>query len=71
MDARATLLRAELEIAEKEADRTALYKTALESMKELEQSAAARMAAAQGTELDVLKAKAKRLEIEIALAKYK
>lgn len=71
LDARATLFRAELEIAEKEADRVALYKTALESLKELEQLAAARTAAAQGTELDVLKAKAKRLEIEIALAKYK
>jgi hypothetical protein len=71
LDARMALLRAELEIAEQEADRVSLYKKALESMKELEQLAVARKAAAQGTELDVLKAKANRLEIEIALSRSK
>lgn len=70
LDARMTLLEAELAVAEKETDRVALYKKTLESLKELEQLAQARKAAAQGTELDVLKAKAKRLEVEIALAKY-
>jgi hypothetical protein len=70
LDARMALLQAELEIAEQGADRVALYKKALDSMKELEQLAAARKAAAQGTERDVLRAKAMRLEIEIALARY-
>jgi hypothetical protein len=71
LDARMALLQAELEFAEQEADRVALCKKALESMKELEQLAVARKAAAQGTEVDILKAKAKRLEIEIALARFK
>jgi RNA polymerase sigma factor (sigma-70 family) len=71
LEARVILLRAELEIVEQEADRVALYEKALESMKQLERLAVARKAAARGTELDVLRARAKRLEIEIALAKYK
>lgn len=65
------LLKAELEVAEKESDRIALYKQALDLLKGYEEIAKARQAAARGTELAVLKVKARRLEVEILLEQAK
>lgn len=63
------LLAAELEVAEKDSDRIEIYKKAREFMKSLEDFANLRFMAGRGTEKELLKAKAKRLEIEIALKK--
>ncbi|WP_161967349.1 hypothetical protein [Fimbriiglobus ruber] len=65
--ARMSLLKAELDAAEKESDRIALYKKTLDALKKYEEVATARKAAARGTELSTLKVKARRLEIEISL----
>jgi hypothetical protein len=61
---RMTLLKAEVEAAEKEADRIPLYQEAVETLKGYEAIAKAAKEAAKGTELDKLAIKAKRLEVE-------
>jgi len=71
MENRMTLLKAELEAAETESDRIALYKKALEDLKACEQLAKDQFAAARATELPLHKVKARRLEIEIALEQAK
>jgi hypothetical protein len=71
MEDRMTLLKAELEVAEKESDRITLYTKAIDSLKEYEKLAKARVEAARGTELAVLKIKARRLELEIQLERAK
>jgi hypothetical protein len=65
------LLTAEVELAENDADRVKLYEKFVDMMKKYEELAAVRKQAAEGTELDILKAKAIRLEAEIALEKVK
>ncbi|MBN9523366.1 hypothetical protein J0H58_33445 [bacterium] len=68
---RMTLLRAEAEAAEKEADRVPLYTKALDSLAGFEALAKARFEAGRGSELSVLKVRAKRLEVEISLERAK
>jgi hypothetical protein len=67
VEARMTLLAAELELTEKEADRITLYKMALLQLTQYYETARSFLRAGRGTELDVLRVDAKRLEIEIAL----
>jgi hypothetical protein len=69
----ATLLvfQAQLEAAEKESDRIALYKKMIDSLKGLETLAEERMKTARGTAATVLKVKARRLEAEIHLEQAK
>ncbi|HEY2909615.1 MAG TPA: hypothetical protein VGI99_05180 [Gemmataceae bacterium] len=69
LEARLALLKAELESTEKESDRITLYKKAHEAVKAIEQIASDRFYAGRGTSMHVSKAKAMRLEIEIALVK--
>jgi outer membrane protein TolC len=71
LEAKMSLLKAELDAAEKESDRIALYKTAIDSLKEYEALAKAQFEAGRATELYVHRAKATRLEVEIALEKAK
>ncbi len=68
---RMALLRAEVEATERAAERVPLYTTALGSLAEFEAIAKGRFEAARGTELAVLKVRAKRLEVEIALERAK
>ena len=70
-EARRLLLTAEVELAQNDADRIKLYENFVAAMKEYEEFTTARKQAARGTEADVLKAKAVRLEAEIALEKVK
>jgi hypothetical protein len=70
-EARMTLLKAELDVAEKESDRIALYKQALDSLKQYEAIAKAAVEAASATNLDRLAIKARRLELEIWLEQTK
>jgi membrane fusion protein (multidrug efflux system) len=61
------LSEAELDAAEKEADRVAALKSLVEVLQELEETAKARKANAEGSEAPVLKIKARRLEAEVRL----
>ena len=70
-EARITLLKAELDAAEKEPDRVALYKEALDSLKQYEAMAQAALDVGRATNLDRLAIKAKRLEVEIMLEQAK
>jgi hypothetical protein len=65
MEDRMTLLKAELEAAEKESDRITLYTKAIDSLKQYEQVARARLESGRGTATAVLRIKATRLEVEI------
>jgi len=65
------LLKAELELAENDSIRLKLYEKLVDAMKEYEQFAVARKERAQGTEVDILEARAIRLEAEIALEQLK
>jgi len=69
LEARVALLKAELETTDKESDRIALYKKTHDAMKAIEQLAWDRFNAGRGTAMHAYKAKAMRLEIEIALIK--
>jgi outer membrane protein TolC len=71
LEARMTLLKAELEVAEKESDRIALLKKALESLEEYLQVAKARHDAGRGTVVPGLKIKAQYQEIQIQLEQAK
>lgn len=70
-ETRMTLLKAEVEAAEKDSDRIALYQAAAEALKEYEAIAKAAKEAAKGTELDKLAIKARRLEVETWLEQAK
>lgn len=70
-DAQQLLLRAQVELAEDDSDRIKLYEKFVDVMKDYEEIAVTRKQAAQGTQLEVLKAKAIRLEAEIALEKVR
>ena len=67
MEARLLLLQAQLDMAEKRADRIALYKKAIGTVQDLEKIAAAHVKRGTETEASVLQAKARRLEVEIQL----
>ncbi len=71
VDAKVLLLKAELETAEKGSDRVSLYTKMMETLNQLEQVAKAQLEAGKGTTGDVLKIKARRLEIEILLEQEK
>ena len=67
LDAQVLLLRADLDAAEKESDRIALYKNFVEVLKGYEKLAQAQKEAGRGASTAILKFKAKRLEAEIQL----
>ena len=67
LEARLLLLQAQLDMAEKAADRIALYKKTLDTLKALEERAAAHVKMGTGTHATVFQAKARRLEVEIQL----
>lgn len=71
LEDRLELLRAELDAAEKESERVALYVKTLDALKAYEEVADAQFRAGRGTERVVLKIKARRLETEIALERAK
>jgi outer membrane protein TolC len=71
LEARLLLLNAELGAAEKGADCIALYKKAIDALKEYEELADARVKAGRGTVATGLNIKARRLEVEIQLEKAK
>jgi hypothetical protein len=71
LEARMALLKAEVDAAETEPERIALYTKALDSLKVFEALAKAQFQAGRATELAVHKMKARRLEIEIELEKAK
>jgi outer membrane protein TolC len=71
LEARMMLLKAELDVAVKDSDRITLYKKCLDALKEYEEVANARMQVGKGTAVAVLKIKAMRLEVEIALEQAK
>jgi hypothetical protein len=62
-----TLLEAELEATESERDRIPLYQQTLDVLTDFEKRAQAEMEAARGTELAVLRIRARRLEVESRL----
>lgn len=70
-ESRMALLKAELDATDKEADQIALYKEALESLKQYEALAKAAKEAARATSLDGLAIRARRLEVEIWLEQAK
>lgn len=70
-EAKSLLLNAEIEIAETDAARIKLYEEFVESMNLYEEIARTRKAAARGTEADVIKVKARRLEAQIAMERVR
>jgi outer membrane protein TolC len=71
LEATVLLFRAELETAEKGADRVSLFRKMIDTMNQFEQVAKAQQAAGKVTAGDVLKIKARRLELEILLEQEK
>jgi hypothetical protein len=71
LEATQRLLRAELEVTEKVADRLALYKKAIARLKEYEKVAQAMVTTGRITEATGLRIKARRLEVEIELEREK
>jgi outer membrane protein TolC len=71
LEARMLLLKAELDAAEKESDRIALYQKTIDTLKEYEERANAQVKAGRGTAAVGLKIKARRLEVEIQLEQAK
>ena len=69
--ARMTLLKAELEVAEKDSERIELYTQAVESLKQFEAMAKAAKEAARASEFDRLEIVTRRLEVEIWLEQAK
>jgi membrane fusion protein (multidrug efflux system) len=68
LEARVQLYEAQLDAAQKPSDRHALAKNLVKELKQYEQIAQGRVAAARATTADVLRIKARRLEAEIRLA---
>lgn len=71
LEAQMLLLQAELDAAEKESERIAIYQMAIDALKQSEKLAAARVQAGRGTQAAVLRIKARRLEVEIQLEQAK
>jgi outer membrane protein TolC len=71
LEARLLLLKAELDVAEKESDRITLYKNTIDVLKEYETLAARKVEFGRGSTYSVLLAKAMRLEAEINLERAK
>jgi outer membrane protein TolC len=70
-EAKLLLLKAELDLAEKESDRVTLYKNFVDVSKKFEKLAEERVKTGRGTMVPVLKFKARRLEVEISLERAK
>ncbi|MDB5388078.1 MAG: hypothetical protein JWM11_3724 [Planctomycetaceae bacterium] len=71
LEARMSLLSAELESAKDESGRITLYKQALDTLKQYEELAKKQLEFSRGTELRLLQVKARRLEVEILLEQAK
>jgi hypothetical protein len=71
LEDRMALLKAELDAAENEAERAALLRQALESLKAYEDVARSLAESARGTQLNMLRVKARRLEVEMQLEQAK
>lgn len=71
LEAQLHLLNAELDAAEKESERIALYQKSVDVMKKSEEVANARAQTGRGSHTAVLKIKARRLEFEIRLEQAK
>jgi hypothetical protein len=71
VEAQSLLIEAQLDAAEKESERIALYKNMVELLKQDEQYAATRVQRGEGTRAPVLKITARRLEAEIRLEQAK
>jgi outer membrane protein TolC len=71
LEAKLLVLKAELEIAEKQSDRIALYQNIVDELQQYEQWAAAQVQSGRGTPASLLKIKARRLEAEIRLEQAK
>jgi len=67
LEAKVLVAEAELDAAEKELDRIAILKRLVKALQQLEETARARKAAAEASEVPILKIKARRLEAEIRL----
>lgn len=68
LEAKVLLCEAELDAAEMNAERIVVLKSLVDVLKQLQETANARKAAAEATEVPVLKAKSRRLQAEIRLA---
>jgi RNA polymerase sigma factor (sigma-70 family) len=71
LEAQLLLLRAELDLAEKESERIALYQKTIDVLKQHEALAKARHESGRGTAVPGLRIKARRLEVEILLEQAK
>jgi hypothetical protein len=71
IEARLLLLGAEIEAAEKPDDRIKLYEAAIAGLTDLEKIAQAQLEAGRASQLPLMKLKAKRLELAIALERTK
>jgi outer membrane protein TolC len=71
LEARILLFKAELETAEKGSDRISLYTKMIDTLNQAEQVAKAQFGVGKVTTGDVLKIKARRLEVEILLEQEK
>jgi hypothetical protein len=71
LEAQMLLLKAELETAEKESERIALYQKTVDALKVSEAVAIAQVEAGRGNHAAVLRIKARRLEVEILLEQAK
>jgi hypothetical protein len=70
-DAWLLLVRAQVDAAEADSDRIKFYETYVAAMQQFEEMARAQLEAARGTKVTVLRAKANRLEAEIAIERLK
>jgi len=71
LEATLLVLKAELDAAEKEADRITVYKNTVDVLKQYEETAKARFESARGSAHSVLKVRARRLGAEIDLERAK
>ncbi|MBS0262826.1 MAG: hypothetical protein JSS02_12810 [Planctomycetes bacterium] len=67
LEDRMALLNAELDAAENEAERAALRRQTLDSLKAYEDVARSLVESARGTQLNMLRVKARRLDVELQL----
>ncbi|MGZ3303851.1 MAG: hypothetical protein ACXVBG_23505 [Isosphaeraceae bacterium] len=71
LEDRMSLLKAEIDATEKTADRIPLYTRTVDSLKQFEEIAKARVEAGRGSEYALLRVRAKRLEVEVLLEQAK
>lgn len=71
LEAQMLLLKARLDVAEKESERITLYEQTVAALKRCEELANARVQAGRGSHTAILKFRARRLEVEILLEQAK